>query len=268
MGFGFLHGNGGSGNFILNDNIITYASDAELPLIAEDNTIAVCTNVPISKYTFSNTRPDSELDDGYVWFKTGYNQYNYCSLSNNHRIMVYPEYVEQYVNGEWVDRVAKTYRNGVWVDWWNGTLFMPNYYDSLATGGWGITPKRPGSETPSYAVNVAPTIGKDSIYVNLLDSQMSTVLHTRNKIDLTKFSTLTFEGAFARRSANLWDLFAACWPDLASCDYYVQNFAVHAVIPTNQVNSIVIDVSALEGEYNIGIGICNGAVSITKCYLS
>ena len=50
---------------------------------------------------------------------------------------VYPISAKQYISGVWVDKTAKSWQGGKWVDWWNGELLyeIGNHHTDK-TGGW------------------------------------------------------------------------------------------------------------------------------------
>lgn len=111
--FGYPIMGGGSD---LNFKVIAVASGTSLPTTAAENTIAVITTAPITSYVFSSTAPTSPTE-GMVWFATGTASTVGFNAIKKNSLWVYPTGCQQYVSGAWVNKTAKTYRDGAWVDW-------------------------------------------------------------------------------------------------------------------------------------------------------
>lgn len=88
--------------------------DTSAPSNRSENTIWVNTSDPIKSHVFSATQPTGS--DGMVWFQTtASSTVNFNALKKN-VIQVYPASVKQYVSGAWVNKTAKIYQGGKWVD--------------------------------------------------------------------------------------------------------------------------------------------------------
>lgn len=173
---------GGAGD--LNFSVVAYASEDDLPVTAAENTIAVITDTAISSYVFSATEPETP-DEGMVWFYVGTaSNVEFNALKKN-GIQVYPLSAKQYVSGALVDVEAKSYQNGEWVEWWDGSLFdHGKLYESI-TGGWGSS----GVVYSGFTIKAA-TIG-ESIYLETGSSgNIMSIAMTKNKINVSNKTKL------------------------------------------------------------------------------
>lgn len=109
MAKGFKHGAGG----VLNFKVICNPK----PDTAKENTIWVDTD-RINNYYFSATQPENMVDYD-VWFPIGTSSPVAFSATKKNSIMVYPLSSKQYIGGELVDKTAKSYQSGVWVEWYS-----------------------------------------------------------------------------------------------------------------------------------------------------
>lgn len=119
----------------LNYSIIGGLEEPENPT---ENMIWVQTDEEITKHRFSKDEPKNPIE-GMVWVFTGENSnVSFHTLNINEKEFdeIYPISAKQYVDDAWVDKTAKSYQNGQWADWWDGTLFdNGNEYKDI-TGGW------------------------------------------------------------------------------------------------------------------------------------
>ena len=124
------------------------------PADPKENTIWVETNVDITSWIFSATEPEAPADgkDGPVWITSGTSSPVEFNALKKNGIQVYPLSAKQYVSGAWVDKTAKIYQGGEWVEW------IPTNY--LFKAGFGaLVEFNVGNE--SYAT--LPIIGKNAI---------------------------------------------------------------------------------------------------------
>lgn len=85
------------------------------PASAKENTIWVDTD-KINNYYFSATQPENMMEYD-VWFYIGTTSSVAFSATKKNPIMVYPFFAKQYIGGALVDKTAKSYQNGQWVEW-------------------------------------------------------------------------------------------------------------------------------------------------------
>lgn len=114
MAKGFKHGAGGGG---LNFKVICNPQ----PSTAKENTIWIDTDT-ITSWIFSATEPSS-AEPGMVWISIAKSSRTEFNALKKNGIQVYPISAKQYIEGVWVDKLAKSYQGGAWVDWWDGEIF-------------------------------------------------------------------------------------------------------------------------------------------------
>ncbi len=103
----------------------------------KENLIWVDTDTAITSWVFSATQPTSPVA-GMVWFQTSTSASAPINVVKKNGIWIYPAGAYQYVGGEWVNKTAKTYQNGAWVDW----RFYPLKEMVWKADGWRTTGER------------------------------------------------------------------------------------------------------------------------------
>ena len=219
------------------------------------NMIWIDTDVPIGRVFFGNNKPNETFIEGDVWICTGDSscvQFNALRIGNDYMNMVYPLYAKQYISDAWVDKTAKSYQNGEWVDWWNGELYKNGNQFEAITGGWvpGAWYYQSGDSTQNGTYS--------------LDGQMSIVasggakclsLRTTNKIDLSKYSKITVDAVFSETSN----------------EYLVISDSVSGAVPRNyplNTGRQTFDLSGFPGKYYVGVLLRNdSAVNISEISL-
>jgi hypothetical protein len=102
----------------------------------KENTIWVDTDVEITGWDFSAAEPVNPAQ-GMVWFAVGTESTVAFNALKENSVMVYPLSAKQYAGGAWVDKTAKSYRNGELVEWFTGTYFYKAGDEcTTVTGGW------------------------------------------------------------------------------------------------------------------------------------
>lgn len=242
-------GGGGAG---LNFKLITAASVDALPDSAAENTIAVIPDTAINGYAFSATEPGSPTP-GMLWIKIGASSTVPFNALKKNNVMVYPLTAQQYIGGAWVSREAYTYQGGKWVEWWDGELYdSGNLYESV-TGGWETVPLVYSSDDGG-----APTItyNDDSLYI-VGGTSGAAIL--ANKIDLTEYSTLNFEGVMYAAANPSIRVQLCIWSDLGA--KYNDNVVASAKGTTDTGQTL--DISGLSGEYVIGFYLYGTSTTVT-----
>lgn len=115
----------------LNYKVVGGTTQPENP---SENTIWVNTDVDITSHIFSATEPESPVE-GMVWFNISTSCSAPINVLKKNTMMIYPTVCMQYVGGSWAVKEAKTYQNGVWVDWMVLLYDNGNQFESI-TGGW------------------------------------------------------------------------------------------------------------------------------------
>lgn len=147
------------------------------PTNPKENTIWVDTD-SIHSWAFSATAPENPEDD-MVWFSVGSSSSAAFNALKKNSVMVYPLYAKQYVSGAWVDRTAKSYQNGGWVEWLTDFILVD-------TNG-----VRDGY-TKRGATNTTCTVNSNNIVVKYSGGSGSTAQFSWADIDVTEYKVLEF----------------------------------------------------------------------------
>ena len=189
MAKGMKHGAGGGAS--LNFKVVGNPQ----PENPKENTIWVDTDVKITGWFFTATKPETATQ-GMVWFPTStVSNVAFNALKKN-GIQVYPLYANQYIDGAWVEKTAKSYQNGEWVNW----IYELYLYDT------GTISEAAGSLVQigvKYGGSVAGTCTITQLAnmatVGTLGGQ-DALAYFSNKIDLTNFKNLYFNGSVVAKS--------------------------------------------------------------------
>ena len=236
-------GGGGSGG--LNFQIVGGTSTPASP---KENTIWVNTSTTITDWVFSATQPTGAT--GRVWISTSTSSLVEFNALKKNGIQVYPISAKQYVGGAWVGVTAKTRQNGAWVDWWDGYLFKNGDEYESVTGGWVSAPKAYSAGTNAVAAKITKADGTITASPN---GDGGCILYTANKIDLSGYSTLIFDGKVSNATAYESLANMRVWSEIGS--YSTSNAVATASLQRNVDGEVTLDVSGLDGEYYIGFGL-------------
>lgn len=121
---------GGAGGGGLNFRVIGNPP----PASPKVNDIWIDTDVPITGYELSPAEP-ANMTEGMVWITIGTSSTVAFNALKKNGIQVYPIYAKQYVSGALVDKTAKSWQGGEWVDWIR-YLFNNGDQCTELTGGW------------------------------------------------------------------------------------------------------------------------------------
>lgn len=130
MGWGTGNLGGGSGG--LNFKIVGGTSEPSSP---RENDIWINTDVKITSWVFSATEPETPVE-GMVWISTGTTSTVEFNALKKNGIQVYPLSAKQYLDGVWVDKTAKSYQGGEWVEF---IVDLDIYYNNKWTLGYLFT---------------------------------------------------------------------------------------------------------------------------------
>lgn len=233
------------GGAALNYKIVEGTTEPSNP---SENTIWVNTDIAITDYVFSTSQPEGI--EGRVWIIVGTSSAVEFNALKKNAIQIYPTSMRQYVSGSWVPKIAKTYQNGTWVDWWDGVLYEPGMTEGLTALAW---------ESASDQTARTPKISYGSDSVTLTMDTDDTGLGGRtgvayfDPVDLTPYKTLsinfTMSGTCTDSSTSN-GLFV--WESVGNG--YYSSAAARAIF-TSGDTSKSIDVSTLEGMFYIGVGL-------------
>lgn len=235
----------GSGSAGVNFKIVGGTTQ---PTAAQENTIWVNTDTTISGWAFSASAP-AEPVEGMVWLQTGtYSNVEFNALKKGD-IRVYPLAAKQYVSGAWVEKSALSYQNGTWVAWLRREiLYEPGNENIPVTGGWTYTSKGYSSDASTPGT---PTItrGISSLTVQMPNAS-GAIIHPANKIDLTEYSTIVFDGIItgATQYPSLCNL--RVWSEFGK--YSSDGYSASVTIQKNVDGEVSLDVSELSGKFYIG----------------
>lgn len=254
MAKGFKHGGGGGSS--LNFNVVLGTSQPSFP---KENDIWVNTsNTSGATWVFSATQPTGQTN--LVWIKTGTDSGAAFNALTENGIWVYPIEAKQYVNRAWKKVTAKSYKNGAWSDWWNGELYMSGTWYTEATGNWVSVGKAAGSD--SYS-GKAPDVqnNADSFKLHYADgNEGSGMYYLGNKIDLTNYTTLRFEGELNPYEGVENRARLQIWSDIGQ--YTMTNVVAYlAKSGLSSSGTGAIDISALNGAYYIGFNLYSRSFS-------
>ena len=238
-----MYGFGGGGT-PLNFKVVGGASAPSNP---KENTIWINTSTAISEWAFSQTQPNSP-PAGMVWFRTGASSPAEFDALKKNIIVVYPLFAKQYVSGSWVDRTAKSYLSGQWVDWTRWLYNNGNLFESF-TGGLGTTFLKWSSSVGGTG-NATITYNADSVVIAQNGASKGCAVHFANKIDLSEFSTLHFDGILQDAGSDEPQRCALCiWSDFGT---YKETNRVAYLLADRADSEKTLDVSGLNGSYYIG----------------
>lgn len=181
---------------------------------------------------------------GSIWIQTGTSSTAPFNALKKNGITVYPLGAKQYVSGAWVDKTAKSYKNGEWVELIpEGMLYYRGNECDPVTGGWSAFVGYSSSYTlGSY------TEGSDKITLKLNGNQKCVSAAPVNKIDLSKASTLIVNVTRVPTEAT-YGLYVTSVRNVNSCDRAV------AQLEELTKGENVLDVSSLSGSYYIVLNI-------------
>lgn len=263
MGKAFLcKSNGGGGGLAFR-----VIGGTSAPASPKPNDIWVNTSEKITSYIFSATEPEGYAQ-GMAWITIGTSSTIEFNALKKNGIQVYPISVKQYVNGAWVDKTAKSYQSGKWVDWWNGALYENGNEYTEQTGGFGV----------AVASTSCATAKKESTYIALASiassnySQRFSTCYTKKSVDLTRYKTLKIIADASRVTSGDSGILKPCITKTSSQLSSPSETNYNATLGTNAEKlgsnmEYTYDVSSASGAYYIGAYSRNLKVSIRKIFL-
>ncbi|MEF2837516.1 MAG: hypothetical protein U0N82_07300 [Oscillospiraceae bacterium] len=164
----------------LNFDVVGGTSQPSNP---KENMIWVNTSTTISSWVFSATQP-SNPSNGMVWIPTGTSSPIEFNALKKNGIQVYPISAKQYVSGVWANVAASVYQDSAW------TVFSAEKY-YLFQSGVGVSADcvYGSGEYTEMTVNSS----KITTEMNDITGPIEAYLRTKNKIDLTTYSTMCME---------------------------------------------------------------------------
>ena len=115
------------------------AGGTAAPADAGENTLWINTATAVTGWSISETAPETPAA-GMVWICTGPSGTAAFNALRKNAIVICPVSARQYVSGAWVEKDAKIYQGGQWVDW---TMYLYNkgaeYVDPSTGQGWNFS---------------------------------------------------------------------------------------------------------------------------------
>lgn len=220
------------------------------PTVAE-NLIWINTAAAITGHVFAADAPASPTE-GQVWIYNGLTSYSggqskvaaFNALKRG-VMMVYPTFCAQYVSGVWVQKSAKIYKNGAWVD-----FAIPLYNGGLADGWEGVAVNWGAYQ--AFAPAITSTSAGDSWSISRNGGNAAGIVRTTQPYDLTAAHYVKFDLYFIGKPFLMDGVFA---------DQYANGYGDNGTVTTfgrdgNEGRVLYsIDVSSLTGYYYLGVRI-------------
>ena len=184
MGEAFITRRGG-GSAGLNFRVI---GDTIAPGSPKENDIWVNTDRNISEWCFSSDDPlyfGSESAQDMVWITTGTSSTVAFDALKKNGIQVYPLYAKQYVSGAWVDKTAKSWQGGKWVEWISDLVIF-----EAGKGSVQAASTKKGGGTITVSTSKITFSGDDVVY------------YTTSKINTAGYKTLRLTGKFTEINSD------------------------------------------------------------------
>ena len=242
MGHGFKHGASGAP---LNFKVVGGTTEPTNP---KENMIWVNTDQKITSWIFSATEPENPAE-GMVWISTGaFSTAEFNALKKN-GIQVYPLSANQYVNGAWEKKPAKSSRDGAWAEWIVYLYKEGDEYTDV-TGGWtasgftysGITITAGRNDDGVLKVSVAKSTSQDN--VGLIGTAKKIALNGVSAIKIRY--TINYIGGNGTSGTGY---FGVCDVTDVANKNRAANVALNAAKDVE--STAVLDVSSLDGEYYV-----------------
>lgn len=225
------------------DNLVmTSAYNRKLELTPADGVTFFTFRVGVmeanSTATYSNiriTEKERAFKPGSVWIQTGITSTVAMNVLKKNSIQVYPISANQYVNGAWVAKNARTYQGGAWVDWIHPDIAKIYNLKEVRENGTG---------------GATVTIGKEMVLTTTSagSAQGYVAFYSAEKIDLTNYSKLTFKGSRSPFGQSFMVGFRTANTRYWNWGEYADDIAASVrVEPTEATYSV--DVSSLNGSY-------------------
>lgn len=262
MGQAFLVRRGGGKTNQDGLKIISVSSADSLPASAEKNTIAVVMDGAAGHVYVQSNAPET-AETGDVYIATG-RQEKSITLEGNASIVldISGAYVKDTDGWNYTDTYL--YMDGEWQFLWSGQLYdQGNEYDDK-TGGWMTRAIAAASNSTVSAKAPTVTRGEESICAAV--SSGGGVICTTETVNLTPYKSIVFEGTFTRGGTVARNFSVCVWSEFGS--YYTSNLLAYQYMEKQKEERLELDVSSIEGNGYIGLGLTNSEAIITRCYLT
>ena len=226
MGTVYLHGNGGSGGS--GGMGLTIVVGTDRPTKATHNTLWVYSDVEAPMYSLSAVAPETP-EPGVLWIPIGSSGRTKIITSvGDNWITVYIISVQQYIDGKWVEKTAKVYQNGEWIDVITDLYFVKNGVSAFTFSLSGTN--KQAQYDGYYGINGGGS-GYHSAWIP--------------NVNLRGYTALRIEGTF--RTGTGYEL---CVWDKATA---APDYNNHTSTVNLTESGATLNVSELNGIYSIGI---------------
>ena len=190
-------------------------------------------------------------EDCMVWITTGASSPVAFDALKKNSIEVYPLSAKHHIGGAWESVEAKSYQNGEWVGWYNGTLYDGNWYAGFEFVAF------PKGQVSGETGTV--TIDNDSDPVTVI-ARAGHGAYIAD-VDVTDYNTL--EVCYELSGSNGWINFGFAtdleWRDNKSTGFVaVKSHQWTNVAKTTQT----LDISALSGKYPFKLNMYNSTFTM------
>lgn len=210
--------------------------------------------IVVKKYAAGNTatlsfiaeqcqKTKTSTKNGTVWIATADSGNISFNLLSNDSLFISPVKIEQYINDSWTLKQGWCYYQEEWC-----MLELVLHGNGHMETEWFAMGKHYASSGTTITVPEFSYNDDGALSSSFTASNHSGVLFCSDKIDLTNYDTLYFNGKITASAANycrlcVWSEFGTYWPD---------NIVTSAI---NNIDGVVeLDITHLRGEFFIGFG--------------
>lgn len=265
MGQAFLVRRGGSGGKV-ELKVTKYASADALPKNGKEGSVAVITQASIGDIYIQPAAP-SGVPVGSLFFASASWDATLLSVGT---ISFYSTGAFIRTDAAWVAVDTYIFRSGAWVLAPSGKLTEAGTDYTAYTGGF--VARKISSKSDASATPIVPrvTINAENITIDTTNASGTAGVGmwcTDKMIDLTPYKTIVFEGTFSSNYTQYPQNFMlAAWSKIPN--YYTNDQLVyHAMQQSISTTPIHLDVSNINVQAYIGIGLAFGKAVITRCYM-
>lgn len=220
------------------------------PVNPKENTIWVNTDAEITGWAFAAGEPADPVH-GSVWIKTIADGSVAFNALKKNAINVCPIGASQWQTDGWVDREAKIYQGGKWVDWVT-YLFEPGMNPTLTALAWKSRADQNNVTVPTVRVE------SDAIEISLVHPSggyTGVAYFDRKNLSGASKIVAKYTISHALLGDDQCSTGLLVW-QAVNIGYYVETAVARAGVPVDTLSgTLTVDVSELSGEYYIGFGI-------------
>jgi len=228
---------GGAGGAALNFKVVPGLTQ---PGTALENTIWVKTE-SMTGYVFSAETPENPTE-GLLWLTIADSSSIKATVPvGNEHITVYFLSGAIYVSGAWETVECMIYQGGVWLSWWDGTLYdAGKEYDQI-TGGWAQT---------TYDGLSSGSVSNNADSILLSASNGFSIIATKNAIKIDEYSKLKMILSSISIGSHAS---AAVAISLHSGPTPTTNNRISQAMVTSNAAEVTMDISGQNGSYWIAV---------------